>query len=855
MERMKLLRRLSLIALATGIWVGDAAAAELYVSPAGTGTSCSPTSPCSFQTALSLAQSNGEDDVIYVAPGTYNVTETLTYETDDGDGGHKLVIVAQDPEHRPVLDGGGSVKIMRITTDTGRDGGDGGGDITISGLIFKDGESFAMGAGLRVRTHDANVLVEKSEFEGNRCFQGIGGGAYLETVSGVVTVTGNRFSGNWGWDGAGGVHVAADSGSITFTNNFLIGNGAHAGGGGAALSSRALRALTFSDNIFGGNWTLGGFGGAAYMSVYLDDAAVFKFTGNIFYENESGYSPYVGGAEVGIYPTGGATPGTVTFGGNVFVKNSNIGLWLDIRADSVALEGNAFVGNEGHGLKVERGRTVTLTDNTFADNEGFGADVRSNIALLKDNTFMDNSYHGLWVGGSEVRLSGNTFIGNSGGSYVSAGELGVITGNIFRDNHNPRCGYHLGGGICVYDENCRQGPYILANNIFSGNSAKIAGALYIRTCRPITIVNNTFVGNSAEEHSGGVYIANLVADINIYNNIFWNNVAPKDGKDLCITSAGNKIRLYNNDFSLGTIFDPDLDPNPEDANLISGRLIIYRMSYFFSQPAFEKYFRGGNVTKDPMFAVPERGNFHLLGGSPCIDSGEAGAPELPEVDFEGDPRVVGMAADIGADEYNGYTPDLPPEVDSFVGFPPSGDPPLEVRFICVAHDPDGTIESYMWDFDGDGTVDETTEDDSTTYTYDDPGTYRAEVTVVDDGGLEASATLTVRVFGPSGAVPPTAVAEGDVLPKEFTLGNPYPNPFNSRVVIPFSVPRTCHVEVEVFDTIGRRVWGCAGTFGPGRHGLEWDGKDSSGRELGSGVYLVKFRAGREEFVRKAVMMK
>jgi len=592
MEKVRLLKRLSLIALATGIWAGDAAAAELYVSPAGTGASCSPTSPCSFQTALSLAQSNG------------------------GDGGHKLVIVAQDPEYRPVLDGGGSVKIMRITTDTGRDGGDGGGDITVSGLIFKDGKSFAMGAGLRVRTHDANVLVEKSEFEGNQCFQGIGGGAYLETVSGAVTVTGNRFSGNWGWDGAGGVHVAADSGSITFTDNFLIGNGAHAGGG-AALSSRALRALTFSDNIFGGNWTLGGFGGAAYISVYLDDAAVFKFTDNIFYENESGYSPYVGGAEVGIYPTGGATPGAVTFGGNVFVKNSKIGLWLDVGVDSVALEGNAFVGNGGHGLKMERGRTVTLTDNTFADNEGFGADVRSNIVLLKDNTFMDNSYHGLWVEGSEVRLLDNTFVGNSGGSYVSAGELGVITGNIFRDNYNPCWKYHLGGGICVYDENCVQGVYILTNNIFSGNSAKIAGALYIRTCEPIIIVNNTFVGNSADEHSGGVYIANLIADIDIYNNIFWNNVAPKGGRDLCITSGGNKIRLYNNNFSLGTIFDPDLDQNPEDANLISGRLIIYRMSYFSSQPAFEKYFRGGDVTKDPMFAVPERGNFHLLGARPA----------------------------------------------------------------------------------------------------------------------------------------------------------------------------------------------------------------------------------------------
>ena len=60
-------------------------------------------------------------------------------------------------------------------------------------------------------------------------------------------------------------------------------------------------------------------------------------------------------------------------------------------------------------------------------------------------------------------------------------------------------------------------------------------------------------------------------------------------------------------------------------------------------------------------------------------------------------------------------------------------------------DPDGTIERYEWDVDGDGTVDRTTRTATITHSYASTGTYAATVTVVDNGDDNDSATVSVTV--------------------------------------------------------------------------------------------------------------
>ncbi|MDS0301115.1 PKD domain-containing protein [Halogeometricum sp. S1BR25-6] len=71
----------------------------------------------------------------------------------------------------------------------------------------------------------------------------------------------------------------------------------------------------------------------------------------------------------------------------------------------------------------------------------------------------------------------------------------------------------------------------------------------------------------------------------------------------------------------------------------------------------------------------------------------------------------------------------------------------EVTFDASgSNDPDGRIAEYRWDFGDETTT--VTDGPSATHIYDEPGTYTATVTVVDDDGLSDSTQLTVQIASP-----------------------------------------------------------------------------------------------------------
>jgi hypothetical protein len=72
----------------------------------------------------------------------------------------------------------------------------------------------------------------------------------------------------------------------------------------------------------------------------------------------------------------------------------------------------------------------------------------------------------------------------------------------------------------------------------------------------------------------------------------------------------------------------------------------------------------------------------------------------------------------------------------------------------------------------------------------------------------------------------------------------HPNPFNPRTTLQLTVPRDGAVSLAVYDLAGRRVRTLVDeVLSSGPKDVVWDGLDEQGRRVGSGVYLVRMRAG------------
>jgi hypothetical protein len=95
-----------------------------------------------------------------------------------------------------------------------------------------------------------------------------------------------------------------------------------------------------------------------------------------------------------------------------------------------------------------------------------------------------------------------------------------------------------------------------------------------------------------------------------------------------------------------------------------------------------------------------------------------------------------------------------------------------------------------------------------------------------------------------------------VRPDRLVLRPNFPNPFNPGTVIEYTLASPAHVQLEIFDVLGRRVRTLVSTTQlPGSHREVWDGRDDAGASLGSGLYLYRLRAGDETRTRKMLLIR
>ena len=105
--------------------------------------------------------------------------------------------------------------------------------------------------------------------------------------------------------------------------------------------------------------------------------------------------------------------------------------------------------------------------------------------------------------------------------------------------------------------------------------------------------------------------------------------------------------------------------------------------------------------------------------------------------------------------------------------------------------------------------------------------------------------------------PLTAIgSQGGARPSSFSLEQNYPNPFNSETVIRFELPDEHDTELTVYSILGQELVNLlVGTMQAGVHELRWDGKDASGVEISSGLYLYRLQAGKQTQTRKMLILR
>jgi hypothetical protein len=333
---------------------------------------------------------------------------------------------------------------------------------------------------------------------------------------------------------------------------------------------------------------------------------------------------------------------------NIISNNSYTGVRID-GANLVNLTNNTISANQSGGIILaEAVHTVTLNDNIISNNytgwEGAGIRIGEggNTISLNNNTITNNesisSGGGVFVNDANSVTLTNNIISTNRGRTAGGGLIIGRAGTINLVNNTINNNYCDGGGgginiLTIY-------AATLTNNIINNNSAsRNSGGVHIRSEEGIiNLTNNTISNNSSGRNGGGVLLIGpdtpITTIADIYNNIIWNNNAVDSGADLYIGNdrdgdyfANGTVNLYNNDFdqsSDGTYIEAPFPIDPSNLN-----------------------------NEDPLFVDPDNDDFHLSENSTCKDAGDNNAPELPDTDIDGEPRIINGVVDMGADEYDG----------------------------------------------------------------------------------------------------------------------------------------------------------------------------------------------------------
>jgi predicted outer membrane repeat protein len=330
----------------------------------------------------------------------------------------------------------------------------------------------------------------------------------------------------------------------------------------------------------------------------------------------------------------------------------------------------------------------TFADNTI-DSWGGAVYCRDNHARFIGCTFTGNASKAMrggaiYCSGSKVELVRCTFDGNTGCAVETFDCQLTLTDCVFQHNQGQD-----GGALrCQADLRPESTSLDLTRCTFLANSARsMGGALYNHGI-PANIIACTFTGNTAGQDGGAIY--NFRSSPAVADCAFVGNTATGAGGAVYNLSGSHatilNCTLVANDAAVGGAVASKGGSNPllshcilwnntatQGASVYIGRYpwsnpptATVQIEYSdvegdrgsaYAEPGCDLTWTAGNISADPLFIAPDRANYRLSPGSPCIDAGDPKyTPKSNETDLDGRLRRLGLAVDMGAYEQPGLGP-------------------------------------------------------------------------------------------------------------------------------------------------------------------------------------------------------
>jgi hypothetical protein len=128
-------------------------------------------------------------------------------------------------------------------------------------------------------------------------------------------------------------------------------------------------------------------------------------------------------------------------------------------------------------------------------------------------------------------------------------------------------------------------------------------------------------------------------------------------------------------------------------------------------------------------------------------------------------------------------------------------------------------------------------------------------------GSDGSGASKLRWLGQHAVAKVELTVTSNPRPTTVAVGQNHPNPFNPETWIPYQLSSPAEVTIRIYNVKGQLIYSLnlghqpAGFYLSKDKAIHWDGKDSLGDTVASGMYFYTLQAGEFRATRKMVIMK